>query len=330
MSRALRTALVVVMATGCADTMTRFAANSTVDVVKRASASFDEEADPWLARQSATGQLKFIEGILKATPDNGDLMVIIAKNYGLYAFAFLVDDLEQLEWGTPEYEVLKDRSIDFFTRARSYAIQRMTQDFEDFEAAIFARTDARLDQIMSELDAEDHVPGMYWLAYAWANIINLQTDEPAVVADLGRVKKLMTWVRGKDAGFENGGPALFFGATHLALPPALGGKPAESKEAFEAGIAITDGRFLMGKALFAHYYMRAVNDRAGYVRLLNEVIDAPSDIMPEQRLANELAKVRARRWLKDTDEYFDAPEGEEAPAEPKAAPEDEDSDLSSD
>ena len=38
---------------------------------------------------------------------------------------------------------------------------------------------------------------------------------------------------------------------------------------------------------------------------LTEVIDAPNNLWPEQRLANELAKVRARRWVKEVDDLFD-------------------------
>ena len=61
----------------------------------------------------------------------------------------------------------------------------------------------------------------------------------------------------------------------------------------------------MGKALYGYYYFRAVDDRAGYVKILQEVLDTPASVMPEQRLANELAKVRAKRWLAEADDYFE-------------------------
>ncbi len=259
--------------------MTTFAANSTVNVIKKATASFEEENDVWLARRAATGNLKFIEGLIKATPDNEDLHIIIAKNYCLYAFAFMQDDLEGMQPLTPEYDELRARTVGFYGRCRNYAITRMTADYEDFGSAVFARTDARLDQIIADLDDEDHVEPMYWLAYSWGSMIGLSTDDPSMVADLARVKKLMEWVRARRPDFDNGGPSLFFGAVELALPPALGGKPDESKKAFEAGIAVTDGKFLMGKAMFAHVYHKAVDDRAGYVKTLQEVIDAPDALI---------------------------------------------------
>lgn len=314
-------ALSLIFMGGCKSFFTSLAANQTVNVMELGAASFDEESDPWLAREAATSNLKFFEGVLKAAPDNETLIVMIAKNYGLYAFAFLQEDLDKLQWDTPEYNEMNARMIDFYSRSRGYAIRRMAMDYEDFAEALAMNEDARLEQILEDADEEDHLPAIYWLAYSWGNLINLQTDDPSVVADLPRVKRLMAWVLERNPSFQNGGPHLFFGAIHLALPPALGGKPEESRKSFEAGIAVSDGRFLMGKALYAHYYMRATDNRAGYQRLLREVIDAPIDIMPDQKLANQLAKIRARRWLAETDEYFDVPEeegrsgsGEEAPA----------------
>jgi len=285
--------------------MAKFAGDSTVDVMKVATQAFNEEPDAWLARESALGQLKFAEGVLKATPENEDLMVLIAANYTNFAFGFFLFDLEQLKWGSDEYETLKNRSVDFFNRGRRHAIMALNQDVEDFGTAVYATGD-RFDQILrEELDPEDHVPAMYWLANAWGNIINLTSDDPDSLADLGRVKQIMQWVRDHDSNYENSGPVLFFGVMNTAIPKALGGKPEEAKVAFDAALKATDRKFLMVQALYARHYMKVVNDKAGYVRLLTEVLDARDDIYPEQRLANELAKQRARRWLDETDDHFD-------------------------
>ena len=105
--------------------------------------------------------------------------------------------------------------------------------------------------------------------------------------------------------YANGGPHLFFGVINTALPKQLGGNPEAAKKGFEDGMAVTSGNYLMGKALYGYYYFRAVDDRAGYVKTLQEVLDTPASVMPEQRLANELAKVRAKRWLAEADDYFE-------------------------
>ena len=308
---------------GCKAFFTKFAADSTVNVLAKATTSFDEESDPWLARAAATSNLKFFDGVQKATPDNGQLMVMTAKNYALYAFAFLEDDLEQETIGSPRHEELKERASDFYRRALGLTKRRLAQDFEDIEAILSAGGD-RLEQFLQKAD-DDHLPAIYWLAYAWGSLTNLQQD-PELLTDMPKFKRLMAWVRDRNPGFENGAPWLFFGALEVALPKALGGNPDASKAAFEKGLAMTDGKFLMGKAFYARFYMTNANDKKGYVRLLNEVIEAPNDIMPSQRLANELAKVRARRWIAEADRAFNddigtpAPTESDKPAEPAPVP----------
>lgn len=284
--------------------MTKFAANSTVGVMKQAAGAFTSEHDPWLARRAATGNLKFAEGILRATPENEDLLILLAKNYNNYAFAFLMEDLDNLNWGTDEFTEVSDRAIDFFTRSRQYAVQRLALDFEDAGTAVFAPGE-RLEQILGEAEPEKHLSALYWLASSWGNIISLQSDDPDILADLPRVKRIMQWVRKHDGNYANGGAHLFFGVINTALPKQLGGDPEAAKQGFLDGIAVSNGRYLMGKALYGYYYFRAVDDREGYVKTLQEVLDTPGDIMPEQRLANELAKIRAQRWLGEVDEYFE-------------------------
>ena len=86
---------------------------------------------------------------------------------------------------------------------------------------------------------------------------------------------------------------------HAQEPLVLG------EGALERAIAITDGKFLMTKALYARVYMRGTNNRKGYQTMLQAVIDAPNDIMPSERLATEIAKVRATRWLSEIDYVFE-------------------------
>ena len=62
-------------------------------------------------------------------------------------------------------------------------------------------------------------------------------------------------------------------------------------------------------------------DRAMFIELLKKVINA-GDVMPESRLANRIAKRKARRYLSQVDEFFPVlptPEPAAAPAEDTTA-----------
>jgi hypothetical protein len=68
-------------------------------------------------------------------------------------------------------------------------------------------------------------------------------------------------------------------------------------------VALSGGRNLMVKVLYARQYARLVFDRPLHDRLLREVVEAD----PEAAglvLGNTLAQEQARRLLAEADEYF--------------------------
>ena len=69
-------------------------------------------------------------------------------------------------------------------------------------------------------------------------------------------------------------------------------------------IALTAGKFLMPKVLKAQTYAVMTNDRTLFHDSLVEVVQTSMTIWPEQRLANELARVRANRYLAHESDLF--------------------------
>ena len=66
----------------------------------------------------------------------------------------------------------------------------------------------------------------------------------------------------------------------------------------------TGGKYLMPKVMYARFYAVITQDRPLFEKTLKEVIAAPHDLWPEQRLPNELAKKRAQRYLAHAEDYF--------------------------
>ncbi len=293
--------IATVCTTAC--NMPKMTADMTVAVFTQASATVDKEPDIWFARTASTANLKMFEGLLEVTPANRSLLLLTSQSFTRYALAFLEEDLETLEEGSAKYYEARHRTTDFYHRGRRYAALLLSLDFPDIASALMG-DGKRLEQILSQCTIE-HLPAIYWIAQSWAGMINTNNDDPELLSDLPRVKRIMRWVVELDDTYDNGGPNLFFGAVELALPAALGGNVEGSKAAFERAIVITDGKFLMAKALYARVYMRGTNNRKGYQTLLQAVIDAPNDIMPSERLATEIAKVRATRWLSEIDYVFE-------------------------
>jgi hypothetical protein len=89
-----------------------------------------------------------------------------------------------------------------------------------------------------------------------------------------------------------------------ARPRLLGGDPDGGWREIERALALTSGRFLLHQVLLARVYAVSTGNRELYERLLREVVATPAGALPEQRLANEVARRRARRYLSLTEQLF--------------------------
>src|SRR4029079_1821700 len=85
--------------------------------------------------------------------------------------------------------------------------------------------------------------------------------------------------------------------------PAPGDSPAQARAEFEAAIKATadkahpDGRMLLARTLMGYRLGLVNNDRKFFHAQLKQVLDTPPSVWPEQRLGNEVAHRRARRYL---------------------------------
>jgi hypothetical protein len=97
---------------------------------------------------------------------------------------------------------------------------------------------------------------------------------------------------------------MALGLIYCSQGKAIGGDPELGKKFFDEAIAASDGKYLMPKVMMARYYAVITQDRPLFEKTLKDVIAAPHDIWPAQRLPNELAKRRAARYLAHAEDYF--------------------------
>lgn len=296
--------LVVLLSAGCSDFMVNLTVDSTAPVLKRASASFDAESDVQLAREALPGNLKTIDGFLAARPENAELLELTALGYVQYAFGFLEDDLESLPAGdSPKRSELIARCTDLYDRAYDIGLRHVALDRG--EVRKIAR-EGRLDALAPALQkvGKDAVPGLNWAGVALASSINLHRDDIERVADLPKAMQLLQRAYDLDRTYYNYNSALSLAVIYAAQSKAVGGDPEKAKALFEEVIKATKGRYQMAQVLFARYYATVTLDRALYEKTLKDVLATPASVWPEQRLANELALRRARRYLAQADDLF--------------------------
>ena len=274
--------LTVLAAAGCATLVS----SVTEDLATDLSAAILENPDVDVVREGAPAYLILIDGLLESTPDNVTLLSAAATLNSAYAGAFVTDG-ERARLMSAKAKTLASRAVCLGVRDGCGVVGRPYAEFERWVAG---------------LERQD-VPLVYGLATSWAGWIQAHSDDFNAIAELGRVKALIGRVADLDEGYDYGGPHLYLGIFEVLLPPALGGRPEIGRYHFERAIALSEGRHLLTKVMFADQYARMVFDRALHDRLLEEVLTAGNDL-PDLRLMNAVARRQARELLESADDYF--------------------------
>jgi hypothetical protein len=295
----LKLALAVCLA-GC--NMAKLTTNQTADLLAVAAPSMAMESDVELARNAAPGQLKTIEGFWFVSPGNRKLIRLLAQGYCEYTFGFLESDLEGLTMAGRDDEETTDlrrRATGLYQRCTAYGLKLLDRSWEQ---AMTGSLIAFRDKVAHANKGE--VEGMFFTALGLASAININRDDLAMVADLPRARMMFERIVQLDETFYNGGAHTALGMMYAARGTDVGGNPAKGREHFDRAIALTSGKFLMPKVLEAYTFAVTTNDRRRFHDALVEVLRTPGAIWPEQRLANELAHVRAARYLAHEADLF--------------------------
>ncbi|HRP70565.1 MAG TPA: TRAP transporter TatT component family protein, partial [Turneriella sp.] len=162
---------------------------------------------------------------------------------------------------------------------------------------------AGLKDKLTKMNKDDIAP-LFWYAFAWGSAINIDREDTEALSNLPKIEVMMAQVKEWDASFYFAGAWLFEGVYYGARSEMMGGNPTRSKEAFENNLKLTGRKLLMTKYFYARTYCIFAQDKACFEKNLKEVLDTPLDIFPEQKLANVLAKKKAERLLKRSEEFF--------------------------
>lgn len=333
--RVLAAALIGLAALGGCN-IQKLAADNMAPVFSKTKAKFNRSSIPRAAREAAPGLLVTLDGILAASPDNEELLLLQAELQAGFAFGMIEDEYRALARADKEAESkeLRAWANELYLGARSSAKRALGNICELALAAAESGPVESIPEVFAEELDEDAVGAVFWTGFSWGAYINLNLDKGTeVIKDLPRVKALMQWVLDTDETYFNGGAHLFFALLNLSVGKTVGGSPPEGLKHLEAVDRITGNKLLMSKVFFAEYYLPQVQTPSGdasaeermkvgketwnrYLATLKGVMEAPDELWPEQRLLNELAKRRAEDLYYRADDILFEPPGVEVPRRP--------------
>lgn len=299
----------VLLATFAACDLGRITVGTTAKVLRRAQPAIKMESDYDLAARAIPGALKTVEGFWVVDPDNENLIAILTEGYCQYGLAFVQDEWEQavLAKDLDAVAAQNARATKIFTRCLNYALRTLGSKWQK---NIFGTTD-QVAELVAGTGAGKR-DALMWAAVALGSIINHNLNNIDIIAQLSTVKRMLARVIELDAAKKPSDLA------YAALPyVALGqvesastttGDPKTAIGYFEKAIAITtvDGKelYLLPRTIMAYRVGRLTRDQALYHDNLAKVLASDPAVWPQQRLANEVAHRRARRYLKIERETF--------------------------
>ncbi len=260
--------------------------SATANMAKNLSRAISNNDDLPTVRAGAPAYLLMLDSLIEGDPDNSTLLLAAAKLNSAYAGVFVTD--------TARARRLTQKALSLSLRANCLQISAscgmQTITFGHFTRLIDNYSAAQLDLLFT-------------LGSSWAGWIQHRSDDWNAVAELPRVKKIMQRILQLDETYQHGQAHLYMGVLNTLLPPSLGGKVKQGQQHFEKAIAISKGKNLLAKVIYAEKYARLVFDQALHDRLLREVLETEPRI-PGFTLTNMLAQQQARKLLAGSKDYF--------------------------
>ena len=299
-------ATVALLAVGGCD-IGRLTVGTTAKVLVRAQPALQQESDYQLAHDAIPATLKTIEGFWVVDPDNEDLLPLLTEGYCQYGTGFVEDDWEVAKFAKRLDEIAEDnaRATHIFTRCLNYALVQLG---EKWQTDLFGPPEGVV-RLAASIDPGKR-DALMWAALALGSIINhnlsrveMLSYQPTVKAMLDRVVAIdhaSPPARSDYAAL----PHIAFGMLYSAAGAQLGGKPADAKAEFELALKLTSDKFLLARTLMGYRIGVQTNDQKFFHDQLVRVLETAPSVWPEQRLANEVAHRRARRYLSHEKELF--------------------------
>lgn len=220
-----------------------------------------------------------------AEPKNMELLVKLTRGYYFLADGYLRGDEKA-------YLEVMDQAVKWGEKA-------MIAASPEFEAKM--RDGGKIPDAVKVVPKEG-VPAMYWYASAlgkWAKMKGFAV----LLGQKDNVKATMDRCLELDPTFFYGGPHRYFGAFYAVAPAFAGGDLEKSKVHFNKSLEIAPD-YVGTKVLWAAELSTKQQDEETFEKLLNEVIAAPDDAIPELTPEIIVEKGKAKELLAEQDELF--------------------------
>ena len=283
------------------------AVDQVASMVDTGMAAFEADDDMEMLKSAFPGNIKLLEALLVNQPDNYNMHVLLARLYGSYAFAFpetemevagLVEDDE--EYG-PDPTALRAAADRYYRKGAAYALSALELKHPGISESLRDK-DLSTQSIMG-LGAGD-VPALFWYGFNLGAHVNLNKNSVRALAQAHLAVKAMQRVITLDPAYYHGGAHLFFMVWYGSRSPMMGGSQDKAKTHYQAARAIAGRKLFLADLYYARFCLYQAGEREAFLETLEQVA-ASKDKVPELRMLNTVAAVRATAYMEAVDDFFD-------------------------
>jgi tetratricopeptide (TPR) repeat protein len=260
---------------------TQVAGDQVESLIAEGDAKWEQRTDPANIRAAIAAWEKAAE----ADASNAELLVKLTRANYFLADGFLRQD-------DKEYLRVMDLGVKWGERA-------MVASSSEFEAKM--RGGTKYPEAVKVMPKEG-VPAMYWYASSlgkWAK----KKGFAVLLGQKDNVKATMDRALELDPEFFYGGPHRYFGAYYAIAPGFAGGDLEKSQVHFKKSLEISP-EYIGTKVLWAENLSTKQQDEDTFDRLLNEVLAAPDDAIPELGPEIMVEKQKAKELLAQKNDLF--------------------------
>jgi hypothetical protein len=276
-------------------------------MVDTGMAAFEADDDMQMLKSAFPGNIKLLEAILVNQPDNYNMHVLLARLYGSYAFAFPETEMEVAALAEDEDDtgddptVLRATADRYYRKGAGYALAALALKYPDISQALQDK-DLAAKSIARIQPAE--IPALFWYGFNLGAHVNLNKNSVRALSRAHLAVKAMNRVIELDPAYYHGGAHLFLMVWYGSRGPMMGGSQEKAKLHYKEVSAISGERLSLADLYYARFCLYQAGDREAFLKILGQVVDR-QDKVPELRMLNTVAAVRAKAYLLAVDEFFD-------------------------
>lgn len=282
--------------------------NQIADLVDDGLTAFERDDDLELMERAFPANIKLLEALLANSPDDRQLLTLLSRLYGSYAFGFAETRLEKHLLMQPSVDASKKDLASLRSQVNRYYEKGVAYALHALEISLPGATNAfqKVNTIAPYLEqlSNKEVASLYWYGFNLGAWVNRNLDSIKAVSRAHVARQAMQRVVQIDPAYHYGGAHLFLMAYFGSRSPMMGGSQAKARDHYQQLKQVAGDDYLLSDLFYARFCLLQQQDRETFVAVMQRIIDHPSG-SSDVALYNAIAGRRAAIYLSAVDAWFE-------------------------